>query len=75
MILKICIGGDLDGLRVDLNKKSFKAGEIDSKKSSEYFKQIYVKNDKIYSFWICRDISISDVTKRVEEILNKPNAK
>jgi len=30
MILKLCIGGDLDGMTVDLNKKNFKAGEIDT---------------------------------------------
>ncbi|MCH7293632.1 hypothetical protein MMP65_19580 [Acinetobacter sp. ANC 3926] len=71
MILKLCIGGDLDGTRVDLNKKNFKAGEIDSKKSSEYFKQIYVKNDRVYSFWICQDLSADEVKSRVEDILGK----
>lgn len=71
MMLKICIGGDLDGIKVDLNKKSFNASEIDSNKSSMYYKQIYIKNDRIYSFWICQNLSISDVTKHVEGILNK----
>ncbi|MCH7389906.1 hypothetical protein [Acinetobacter dispersus] len=71
MILKLCIGGDLDGMTVDLNKKNFKAGEIDSKKYSEYVKQIYVKNDRVYSFWICQDLSVDEVTSRVENILGK----
>ncbi|CAA0220943.1 hypothetical protein [Acinetobacter baumannii] len=71
MILKICIGGDLDGVKIDLNKKSFKATEIDSLKSSEYFKQVYVKNEKIYSFWICKDLSPKEAAKRAEDILVK----
>ncbi|WP_462150426.1 hypothetical protein [Acinetobacter baumannii] len=71
MILKICIVGDLDGVKIDLNKKSFKATEIDSLKSSEYFKQVYVKNEKIYSFWICKDLSPKEAAKRAEDILVK----
>ncbi len=71
MILKLCIGGDLDGKRVDLNKKKLKAGEIESNKSSAYFKQIYVKNDRVYSFWICQDLNADEVTCRVEDILSK----
>ncbi len=72
IILKLCIGGDLDGMKIDLNKKRFNAGEIEAGKSSQYYKQIYVKNDKIYSFWICEDSDILEISKRIEQILSNP---
>ncbi len=70
-IWKSCIGSDLDVVKIDLYKKSFKANEIDSLKSSEYCKQVYVNNEKIYSFWICKDLSPKEDAKRAENIVVK----
>lgn len=70
IILKLCIGGDLDGMKIDLNKKRFNADKIEADKSSQYYKQIYVKNDKIYSFWICEGSDIVEINKRIEQILS-----
>lgn len=39
--MKICIGGDLNGLVVEKDVYSFKAAEIDPCKKSEYFIQTY----------------------------------
>ncbi|WP_065712739.1 hypothetical protein, partial [Acinetobacter baumannii] len=62
--MKICIGGDLNGQVVEKDVYSFKATDIDPEKSSEYFKQVYVTNEKIYSFWICKDLSPKEAAKR-----------
>lgn len=59
-------------MKIDLNKKRFNAGEIEAGKSSQYYKKIYVKNDKIYSFWICEGSDIVEINKRIEQILLNP---
>ena len=48
--MNICIGGDLDGQVVILNKMRFNAKEIDQNKSSSYIKQKYVKGDQVFNF-------------------------
>jgi len=60
--MNICIGGDLDGQVVILNKMRFNAKEIDQNKSSSYIKQKYVKGGQVFNFWRHAEMKIWDVT-------------
>ena len=71
--MNICIGGDLDGQIVVLNKMRFNAKEIDPNKSSSYIKQKYVKGDQVFNFRRHAEMKIWDVTHQVELILGKKN--
>ena len=70
--MNICIGGDLDGQVVDLKKAYFKGKEVQDNSASEYRKQTYIFEDGLYYFWIANDLSLSEATKRIELILQKP---
>ena len=70
--MNICIGGDLDGQVVDLKKANFKGKEVQDNSATEYRKQTYIFEDGLYYFWIANDLSLSEATKRIELILQKP---
>nr|WP_174507557.1 hypothetical protein [Acinetobacter sp. Marseille-Q1620] len=67
--MNICIGGDLDGKVVELNKKCFKAQEIEPDKKTEYYQQKYILDDRTYYFWLDLDLKLREATDRVEKIL------
>lgn len=67
--MNICIGGDLEGQKVDKDVYSFMASEIDETKSSEYFTQSYILKDKTYKFWINVDMDFHDASNIVEKML------
>ena len=70
----ICIGGDLEGWVVRLNKARFNAREIHRGKASDYIKQKYLIGTRIFCFWRYAEMSIFDTTSRIELILkNKLN--
>ena len=46
--MNICIGGDLDGRVIVLDKPSFNAKELNKTKSTNYIKQMYVIDGDVY---------------------------
>lgn len=70
--MNICIGGDLDGQVIDLDKTSFKAKDVEEGKTSEYRRQPFILENKTFRFWIAKDIRFDVASGRVEKILRKP---
>ena len=70
----ICIGGDLEGWIVRLDKARFNAREIHRGKVSNYTKQKYIIGKRVFCFWRHTEMGICDATRRIELILqNKFN--
>lgn len=69
--MNICIGGDLDGKVVVLDKARFNAKEFNKKKSTNYIKQIYIINGQVFHFWRDTELKLWEVTRRVEIIFAK----
>lgn len=72
--MHICIGGDLEGWVIRLDKNRFNASEVHRGKISDYIKQKYLINAQVFYFWRYTEMSICDATRRIELILkNKFN--
>ena len=70
--MNVCIGGDLAGQVVELDKRFFNAKEVEENKTSEYYKQRYIVGDAEYRFWISKDIKLCDATDQAEVYIRKP---
>ncbi|MFW2067869.1 hypothetical protein ACG9ZB_15380 [Acinetobacter johnsonii] len=73
--MNICIGGDLDGRVIVLDKLSFNAKEVNKTKSTNYIKQMYVIDDDVYYFWRDAELKLWEVTQRIEILLAKAKRK
>jgi hypothetical protein len=73
--MNICIGGDLDGRVIVLDKPSFNAKEVNKTKSTNYIKQMYVIDGGVYYFWRDAELKLWEVTQRIEILLAKAKRK
>ncbi|MCU4394524.1 hypothetical protein [Acinetobacter parvus] len=73
--MNICIGGDLDGRVIVLDKLSFNAKEVNKTKSTKYIKQMYVIDGDVYYFWRDAELKLWEVTQRIEILLAKAKRK
>lgn len=73
--MNICIGGDLDGRVIVLDKSCFNAKEVNKTKSTNYVKQMYVIDGDVYYFWRDAELKLWEVTQRIEILLAKAKRK
>lgn len=73
--MNICIGGDLDGRVIVLDKPCFNAKEVNKTKSTNYIKQMYVIDGDVYYFWRDAELKLLEVTQRIEILLAKTKRK
>ena len=73
--MNICMGGDLDGRVIVLDKPSFNAKEVNNTKSTNYIKQMYVIDGDVYYFWHDAELKLWEVTQRIEILLAKAKRK
>ncbi|PTV44549.1 hypothetical protein DBL02_12750 [Acinetobacter oleivorans] len=67
--MTLCVGGELDGQKVDKEVKIFKASEIDPSYTSTYYLQIYNRDNVMYQFWHPYGIDLHGLSTEVLEIL------
>ncbi|MCU4551617.1 hypothetical protein KTI87_03095 [Acinetobacter nosocomialis] len=70
--MNICVGGELDGQVIEKEGKVLKASDIDSTFETEYYKQIFNRNNIIYQFWLPVGSDLHDMSKLVLDILRVP---
>jgi len=70
--MNICVGGELDGQKIDKNVKTFKASEIDSSYTTDYYLQIYNRDNVQYQFWLPVGSNLHEMSKLVLDILRAP---
>lgn len=68
----ICVGGELDGQKIEKEGRLFKASEIDPSFETEYYKQIFNRDNINYQFWLPVGSNLHDMSKKVLEILRSP---
>lgn len=68
----ICIGGDLDGQVIEKEGRLLKASDIDPSFKTEYYKQIYNRDNVIYQFWLPVGSDLHEMSKLVLDILRAP---
>lgn len=67
--MNICVGGDLDGQKIEKDVKTLKASEFDPSYTTEYYQQIYNRDNVEYLFWLPHGSDLHDLSNKVLEIL------
>lgn len=72
MNMNICVGGELDGQKIEKEGRLLNASDIDPSFKTEYYKQIYNRDDIQYQFWLPVGSNLHEMSKQVLEILRRP---
>ncbi|MCZ2937228.1 hypothetical protein ABTK04_17420 [Acinetobacter baumannii] len=67
--MNICVGGELDGQKIEKEGRLLKASDIDPSFKTEYYKQIYGRSNIIYEFWLPVGSDLHEMSKLVLDIL------
>ncbi|MDC4405071.1 hypothetical protein NQ665_01775 [Acinetobacter baumannii] len=68
----ICVGGELDGQKIKKEGRLLKASEIDPSFETEYYKQIFNRDNINYQFWLPVGSNLHDMSEKVLNILRVP---
>ncbi|EXD56003.1 hypothetical protein J923_3839 [Acinetobacter baumannii 25493_10] len=71
--MNICVGGDLDGQVIEKEGRLLKASDIDPSFKTEYYKQIYNRDNTVFHFWLPIGSGLHDMSEKVLTILRAPN--
>lgn len=70
--MTLCVGGELDGQEIEKDVKLFKASEIDPSFKTEYYKQIFNRDNIQYQFWLPVVSNLHDMSEKLLTILRAP---
>ncbi len=70
--MNICVGGELDGQMIEKEGRLLKASEIDPSFETEYYKQIFNRDNFNYQFWLPVGSNLHDMSEKVLTILKSP---
>lgn len=66
------VGGELDGQMIEKEGRLLKASEIDPSFETEYYKQIFNRDNFNYQFWLPVGSNLHDMSEKVLTILKSP---
>lgn len=70
--MNICVCGELDGQKIEKEDRLLKASEIDPSFETEYYKQIFNRDNINYQFWLPVGSNLHDMSEKVLTILRSP---
>ncbi|MDC4548865.1 hypothetical protein OHV46_15720 [Acinetobacter baumannii] len=70
--MNICVGGELDGQVIEKEGRLLKASDIDSSFNTEYYKQVFNRDNTVFLFWLPIGSDLHDMSKKVLNILRSP---
>ncbi|VCZ61211.1 hypothetical protein BANRA_03829 [Acinetobacter baumannii] len=70
--MNICVGGELDGQVIEKEGRLLKASDIDPSFKTEYYKQIYNRDNTVFHFWLPIGSDLHDMSEKVLTILRAP---
>ncbi len=70
--MNICVGGELDGQMIEKEGRLLKASEIDPSFETEYYKQVFNRDNINYHFWLPIGSNLHEMSERVLDILRAP---
>lgn len=68
-MMNFCVGGELDGQKIEKEGKLLKASDLDPSFKTEYYKQIYNRDNVVYHFWLPVGSDLHEMSKLVLDIL------
>lgn len=70
--MNICVGGELDGQTIEKVGRLLKASDINPAFTTEYYKQIFNRDNVNYQFWLSIGSDLHEMSKVVLDILGEP---
>ncbi|MDV7568836.1 hypothetical protein [Acinetobacter baumannii] len=70
--MNICVGGELDGKTIEKEGRLLKASDINSAFTTEYYKQIFNRDNINYQFWLPIGSDLHEMSEKVLGILRVP---
>ncbi|MDH2589206.1 hypothetical protein [Acinetobacter baumannii] len=70
--MNICVGGELDGQKIEKEGRLFKASDIDPSFNTEYYKQVFNRDNTVFHFWLPIGSNLHDMAEKVLGILRAP---
>ncbi|MDN8181394.1 hypothetical protein QZK00_17300 [Acinetobacter baumannii] len=70
--MNICVGGELDGQTIEKEGRLLKASDIDQSFSTEYYKQVFNRDNTVFHFWLPIGSDLHDMSEKVLSILRAP---
>ncbi|MFL9518022.1 hypothetical protein ACKENX_17680 [Acinetobacter baumannii] len=70
--MNICVGGELDGQNIEKEGRLLKAFDIDPSFNTEYYKQVFNRDNTVFHFWLTIGSDLHDMSEKVLSILRAP---
>lgn len=70
--MNICVGGELDGQTIEKEGRLLKASDIDPLFKTEYYKQVFNRDNTVFHFWLPIGSDLHEMSKLVQDILRAP---
>lgn len=70
--MNICVGGELNGQMIEKEGRLLKASNIDPSFTTEYYKQVFNRDNTVFHFWLPIGSDLHDMSKLVLDILRAP---
>ncbi|MDC4881849.1 hypothetical protein OHW08_08110 [Acinetobacter baumannii] len=66
--MNICVGGELDGKTIEKEGRLLKASDIDPSFKTEYYKQVFNRDNTVFHFWLPIGSDLHDMSEKVLNI-------
>ncbi|HHP8058176.1 TPA: hypothetical protein ACSIVU_003452 [Acinetobacter baumannii] len=70
--MNICVCGELDGQKIEKEGRLLKASDIDPSFKTEYYKQVFNRDNTVFHFWLPIGSDLHDMSEKVLTILRSP---
>ncbi|MDO7480871.1 hypothetical protein Q5X66_16250 [Acinetobacter baumannii] len=70
--MNICVGGELNGQMIEKEGRLLKASNIDPSFTTEYYKQVFNRDNTVFHFWLPIGSDLNDMSEKVLCILRAP---
>ncbi|WP_368575307.1 hypothetical protein [Acinetobacter baumannii] len=67
--MNICVGGELDGQKIEKEGRLLKASDIDQSFNTEYYKQVFNRDNTVFHFWLPIGSNLHHMSEKVLSIL------
>ncbi len=71
-MMNLCVGGELDGQKIEKEGRLLKASDLNPSFKTEYYKQIYNRDNVVFQFWLPVGSDLHEMSKLVLDILRAP---
>lgn len=70
--MNICVGGELDRQKIEKEGRVLKASDIDPSFKTEYYKQVFNRDNTVFHFWLPIGSDLHEMSEKVLNILRAP---